>query len=484
MRFLSCLSMLLLAVLLSACGGGGGSAGTTSGSAPAPVTPPAALFTTAPASITVAVGAAQEYSISGGAPPYKVFSSNVQVSVAGVKDAAFTIGGIAPGAATITVSDAAAKTSVVTVTVGNLAPFATNAPATLTLLQSTKNSFTLSGGVPGYSVVSADSRFVTATVTGTTLNINAVALTAIAVPVQVSDAAGTVLTITVTVGSSSTLDVFSTAPAALSLAPQSTATFTIGGGTPPYSVTSSNTSAATVSINGGVLTITSFSPSTAGSGNVATITVRDANAKTATPIVVTVTALPFVLSATTITAFVGRVIDVTISGGTPPYRVASSLPAAVTATLSPSQTDFRLTLNSPSTVDVFVLDANNQQQKLTVTVIAGTPSLGLSPSALTVSETDTQDILLTVLGAAAGTPPRVFSSDTGRLKVSPISGNTVTVSTGSSRCVDKDTAVSITVIDSNGASGTATITIKDNGNTAAVAASGSTVAVAASNCPP
>ena len=455
MRFLSYLSTLLVAVSLIACGGGGGSAGTSAA-------PRATLTTTAPAILTVGIGASQTYTISGGKSPYAVSSSNVQVSIAGTRDNDLTIGGIAPGAATITVVDADGKTATIAVTVANLSPFATNAPAVLTLIQGTKNSFTLSGGVPGYSAVSNDTRFVIATVTGATLNINAVAITPAALPIQVQvrDAAGTVLTIAVTVGSSSTLDVFTTAPAALSVAPQSTTTFTVGGGTPPYSVVSDNTSAAVASINGTVLTITSFSPSAkVGSGNVATVIVRDANSKTVTPIVVTVASLPFVLSATAITSFVGQEIDVNISGGTPPYRVVSA-GTAVTATLLPSQTDFRLTLNRPSTNEVSVLDANNQQQKVTVTVLAGTPSLGLLPSALTVSENDNQDILLTVSGAAAGTT-RVFSSDTRRLQAS-IAGNTVTVRTGSSRCVDIDTAVNIDVIDSKGAKGTAVITIKDN----------------------
>lgn len=455
MRFLSYFSTLLVAVSLTACGGGGGSAGTSAA-------PRATLATTAPAILTVGVGASQTYAISGGKSPFAVSSSNVQVSIAGTKDNALTIGGIAPGAATITVVDADAKTATIAVTVANLAPFATNAPAALTLVQGTTSSFSLSGGVPGYSVVSGDNRFVTATVTGTTLNISAVAITfaAAAVPIQIVDAAGTVLTIAVTVTSSSTLNVFTTAPAALSVGPLSTTTFTIGGGTPPYSVVSDNTSAAVASINGTVLTITSFTPSTVGAGNVAKITVRDANAQTATPIVVTVTALPFALSASTIKSFVGDVIDVSILGGTPPYRVFSPLVIGVSAALLPSGNVFRLTLNAVSVADVLVFDASNQQQKLTVTVIAGSPTLGLAPSSITVSENDNQDIKFTVLGAAPGTLS-VFSSDTKRLQAS-ISGNTVTVRTGSSRCVNVDTDVNIDVIDSKGAKGTAVITIKDN----------------------
>ena len=455
MRFLSHLSTLLVAVSLIACGGGGGSAGTSAALR-------ATLSTTAPAALTVGIGASQTFTISGGKSPYAVSSSNVHVSIAGTRGDTLTIGGIAPGAANITVVDADAKTATIAVTVANLAPFATNAPAALTLVQGTTSSFTLSGGVPGYSAVSGDNRFVTATVTGTTLNINAVSITPAAAPIQVQvrDAAGTVLTIAVTVGSSSTLDVFTTAPAALSVAPQSTTTFTIGGGTPPYSVVSDNSSAAVASINGTVLTITSFTPSTVGAGNVARITVRDANSRTATPIVVTVTALPFVLSASTITSFVGDVIDISILGGTPPYRVFSPLVIGVSAALLPSGNAFRLTLNAVSVADVLVFDASNQQQKLTVTVIAGSPTLGLAPSSITVSENDNQDIKLTVLGAAPGAIA-VFSSDTRRLQAS-IAGNIVTVRTGSNRCVNVDTDVSIDVIDSKGAKGTSVITIRDN----------------------
>ena len=455
MRFLSFLFMLLLAATLTACGGGGGSAGVSSGP------PPATLTTTAPSSLTIAVGASLTYTIIGGKSPYTISSSNQQVSIAGAKDNALTIGGIAPGSANITVIDAEARTTVIGVTVANLAPFATNAPAALTVVQGTRNSFTLSGGVPGYSAVSGDSRFVSASVNGSVLSINAVALTTAPIQVLVRDSAGAVLTITVTVSSSSTVAVFTNAPPALSVGQKSTTTFTIGGGTLPYSVVSSNSSAAVASVNGTILTITSFAPSTAGAGNVATITVRDADGRAATPIVVSVTALPLVLSATDITAFVGMDVLINISGGTPPYRVASALSGAVTATLLPSQTDFVLTLNLPSEVEISVLDANNEQIKVKVKVLPGTASLGLSPSAITVSENDNQDMLFTLSGAASGAI-RVFSSDTKKLQAT-ITGNIVTVRTGISRCVNADTAVNIDVIDSKGAKGTAVVTIIDNG---------------------
>lgn len=440
------------------------------------------LNTTAPASLTVAVGASQTYSISGGRPPYKVSSSNVLVSSAGTNNSELTIGGVKPGTATITVIDADAKTVDIKVTVPDFPAFTTTAPAALTLAQGTRRSFQLSGGLANYSVQSTDNRFVAASVFGTTLNIDAIALTSTAVPVQVSDQTGKVLTIAVTVSSSSTVDVFTNAPAALSVGQKSTTTFLIGGGTPPYSVVTNNSSAAVASVNGTILTITSFAPSTTGAGNVAIVTVRDANGKTATPIAVSVTTLPFVLSSTDITAFVGMDIDINISGGTPPYRVSSSISAAVTATLLPSQTDFRLTLNLPSDVEVSVLDANNQQQKVKVKVQAGLPSLSLSPSAITVSEKDDKSILLTITGAAPGVV-NVFSSDTKRLVATPPAsgGNVVIVNTGTSRCVAADTNVNITVIDSKGASGTAVITIKDNGNIAPVVGP---PAVPGSDCPP
>ena len=100
-------------MILAACGGGGGSAGTSSGSAVV-VAP---LITTAPAALTVAVGAVQDYRISGGKAPYQVSSSNVQVSLSSVSDTSLKITGVATGISDVVITDAAGGTTKIGVTV-------------------------------------------------------------------------------------------------------------------------------------------------------------------------------------------------------------------------------------------------------------------------------------------------------------------------------------------------------------------------------
>ena len=119
---------------------------------------------------------------------------------------------------------------------------------------------------------------------------------------------------------------------------------------------------------------------------------------------------------------------------------------------------------------VTVLDANNQSIPYNLTVNAATPGIRLSPTPLTVSELDNTPISLTVFGAAndaAGA--NVFSSDTSKL-IASISGTTVTLATpaGGNRCIPgtaptgPDLNVTITVVDSTRASGSATVTIKNS----------------------
>jgi len=64
------------------------------------------LYTTAPESITVAVGAKPTYTIAGGASPYTVTSSNVNVITVSQTGTTFTATGVAKGVATINIHDA------------------------------------------------------------------------------------------------------------------------------------------------------------------------------------------------------------------------------------------------------------------------------------------------------------------------------------------------------------------------------------------
>ena len=116
MNLIRYLWVAVLATVLAACGGGGGSAGNPGGVAPVvPVVPP--LFTTAPTSLTIALGASQEFSISGGASPYSVVSNDASVAIAGVSGSKLTIGGITAGAAGVSIRDAVGATVAITVSV-------------------------------------------------------------------------------------------------------------------------------------------------------------------------------------------------------------------------------------------------------------------------------------------------------------------------------------------------------------------------------
>ncbi len=391
MRFLSYLTTLLIAVLLTACGGGGGAPGTSPGSAPTPAISPPSLFTTAPASLTVSVGAGQEFTIGGGTSPYTAVSNNASIAIAGVKDTRLTLGGVADGVAQITIRDAAGAT----VTVGMIVSSGPVRP----LYTTATSSITVAPGLSGAQ------------------------------------------------------------------------TYNVGGGASPYTVTSSNVSVASVVLTGDSMKVTGIS---VGSTN---IVIMD-NLGAMVSVTVTVASTAGVLAVTpdTVSVYVNTVVEVAITGGVPPYRVAGGILSVAQTSINGSTLTITPLLVS-SGLDISILDSLNQTVKFTLTVIAGQPTIRLSPNALTVSETQSGTISLTVFGATGGV--NAFSSDL-LLFSTAVSGSTITV-TRVPRCVGADTPVTITVVDANRALATSVITVRDNGNI--LAAVGPPIVVA-SNCPP
>jgi len=75
------------------------------------------LYSTAPESITVAVGSKPTYTIAGGASPYTVTSSNVNVITVSQTGTTFTATGVAAGLAAISIHDANGTAVNITVTV-------------------------------------------------------------------------------------------------------------------------------------------------------------------------------------------------------------------------------------------------------------------------------------------------------------------------------------------------------------------------------
>ena len=255
-----------------------------------------------------------------------------------------------------------------------------------------------------------------------------------------------------TSGSVPVVSVFSTsAPLTIALDIGAVQEYSIQGGYLPYTIKNSNPNTVAGFFRNGSLIV---NPVGQGQG---LITLVDGKGTTI-PIDVTVGAA-LQLSITNVKSFVGDVVTVIITGGTPPYRV-SSLDLAIKAAIIGNK--LILTLGALSETDVVVLDARDKQVKLTVTVIDGTPQIRMSPNAVTVSETDTQPIIFTLFGAVAG-PITVKSSDPTLLQASVV-GNIVTVVTGTNgdRCVSADRTVTFQVTDSKPASAFASVTVRNS----------------------
>ena len=107
-RFAQFLMAMMITTLLAACGGGGGKVGLPTG---------VALFTNAPTSVTLAVGANSSYTIGGGNPTYSASSSNRDVATVTASGTGFTITAVAAGTAIISVTDAVGASVNVPVTV-------------------------------------------------------------------------------------------------------------------------------------------------------------------------------------------------------------------------------------------------------------------------------------------------------------------------------------------------------------------------------
>lgn len=261
MRLLSYLAMFIMTMLLAACGGGGGApglsgAGTQFGTS-------ATLTSTAPTSVSLAIGTSVSYPFIGGSMPFTATTDNPAVVSATVMDTTLVITKLKAGSASVQVTDA--KGTKLTVAVTDLVGSAlyTTAPsAGVTLAVGANTVFAVRGGTPPYLVASSNQTVVGASVsTGATEG--TVWLTALAggaATVDVRDSMGNFITVPVTVSSASASKFFIYAPDAVTLTSLPSAanstTYLISGGTSPYRCVSNDTAVADCSATGTVLTVT------------------------------------------------------------------------------------------------------------------------------------------------------------------------------------------------------------------------------------
>ncbi len=169
-----------------------------------------------------------------------------------------------------------------------------------------------------------------------------------------------------TVGLPTGTALFSTAPSAVTLSVGVSTSYTIGGGTPLYKASSSNSNVATAVIgsNGTTLTIGGVS---AGSAQISILDAVGANVTITVTIPPSVTNVTlYTTSASAITVAVGGVNTFTIGGGAAPYSASSSNAIVAAANIAGNV----LTINGIVTgaSQVLVFDATGASVSIGVTV--------------------------------------------------------------------------------------------------------------------
>lgn len=408
MRFFTYLLALFAAVFLTACGGGGGASGAPSGSS-------SPLTTSAPSTLTVAVGAAYQYTILGGKAPYQVSSSSPQISVGSVNDSNLTISGVATGTSSIVITDAKLATTTIAVTVSNLATLYTTAPTTINLSPASSATYTIGGGVPGYTVSSTDTRIASASTNGSNLTINSSAIGAATLTIR--DANGQTIQLAVVVGNLVAL--YTTAPNSLIVAKDTQRSFIIGGGAPGYSVESTDSRIADATVSGATLLITAKAVGstvlvirdTTSGGIALSITVGGAS-----------TLGLYTSAPSSLTVAKGTNSTYSIGGGAGGYTVAISDSRIATVTLSGNT--FSVNAIALGKTDITVRDAAGVTLTISVTVASASPDAfsTTAPSAFSMSAGTTL-----TYGVSGGASPYSVASTDARVITGSISGSTLTV---------------------------------------------------------
>jgi hypothetical protein len=260
------------------------------------VTPPptVALFTTAPAAVTVAVGVNASFLVGGGTPQYYASSSNIAVATAAISGGNLVITGISSGTAIITLADSAGVTKTINVTVAGgsaIGTAPTISPSSITVGDCTTNiPFTIAGGTPPFTIYTSDN--VNVPVSAAQPFGSGYVFTASVGPLggflsypgatlTVLDGQSRTATTQVTTGGAyhntcPNNALLQTVPATANAHVTQTLTFQITGGVPPYTVTSGSATVATVAMSGA----TSFNATAISVGS-ALLTVHSADGQNA-----------------------------------------------------------------------------------------------------------------------------------------------------------------------------------------------------------
>jgi len=332
-----------------------------------------------------------------------------------------------------------------TAPVGAVTALYTTAPSGgVTIAVAGSGVYTVGGGTPGYSVVTSNSAVATATLVDSTLTVNGVS--GGSATIEVRDAAGATVSLSVTVTPAKTLPLFTTAPGTLTIALGTAPTYTIGGGTAPYTVTSSNILVSVANLIGAsTLSITGTS---VGSAQVVVLDSTGTSVPIAVSVVGSATPLYTTAPASGVTIGTTSAGIYTIGGGTPGYTAVTSnsavaVPNVVGSTLT-------ITGLSGGKVTVVVRDGAGATLSLPVTVGSGVGDFFINaPTELAIAPAAAPTYTI-----GGGSAPYAASSGNVAVATVSVSGTTFTI-TG----VAVGTA-QIVVGDSTGSQKTIAVTVR------------------------
>ena len=283
-----------LASLIAGCGGGGATAPSCADNNSCPVVvPPTPPLVVNPSVLTVVQGTSASLTVDSGVAPFQVFSSNsfvlpVVQAVAGKTITLTPVNVATDTLVTLTIRDAAAQSTTVSVTVKPpvlpVIPALVVNPTSLSVYSGIPSILTIERGVGPFQVFSSDSLVlpVVQAVSGTSIFLVASNVASDkTVTITVRDAAGQSVTVPVTVKPVPIAGALVVTPTVLNIYSGTPSRITINSGVGPFQVFTSDGVVLPVvqSVAGAAITLTA---STVSVDTAVTLTVRDSAGQTVT----------------------------------------------------------------------------------------------------------------------------------------------------------------------------------------------------------
>jgi hypothetical protein len=360
-----------------------------------------------PTNVSLAVGSTSPQPISGGTAPYTATSNFPDTATVKISGSTISVTGVSQGTALITITDSSSpvKVAVIAATVGgqngnmmlNFTNTTTN-PTSVSVGTGNSVTLTLSGGTQPYSIQTQPNSNIAITQITNSNSLLIAGLAAGNTSVSLEDSAGQTVNLSIAVGTESPLVA---TPTTVSVTGNGSASSTISGGTPPYSIVTQPTSGtASAFLSGNTLNVTG-----ASTGNTS-VTVQDSYSPAETiTIPITATAVP------------------SVSPTGSPQNVSVQAGSSTTVNIITSDPTVLPVILTPPTAAIATAQIQNSSILSITGVSAGITSLVIQTSSSNTSAGSTNNVV------GNGTTSTTTSSPTTitiSITVTPIAGTNTT----------------------------------------------------------